>query len=144
MTDAELRAMLEEATPGPWEWRDTEEGFYCSIYGADEKFVISPALHFDGRDEDGEADYHGYTEVRNEADACLIAAAPELAEEVLRLREALEAFELWRATNVARARGLAESMSELPTEVRPEGVEENCAEIVKLLAARDAAKGGGG
>lgn len=57
----------------------------------------------------------------------------EVRAEVARLSEERERLRMWLATDVARARGLAESMTDLPRDFRTEGVEENAAQIVKLL-----------
>ena len=69
MTDDELRKLLADATPGPW--RDGQEG-NVRVYGPD-----------------GMAEHSGLIAnvFKGRANARLIAAAPDLAAEVLRLRE---------------------------------------------------------
>jgi hypothetical protein len=71
MTNEQIREMLEAATPGPW--RDGQEG-NIRVYGPD-----------------GMAEHSGLIAnvFKGRANARLIAAAPDLAAEVLRLREAL-------------------------------------------------------
>lgn len=79
-----------------------------------------------------------------EALRCAAAGDPSqvnLALDALnRLQEQLEAAQaenrmlrMWLCTDGAMARGLAESMTELPIAFSVEGVEENCARIVELL-----------
>lgn len=92
--------------------------------------------------------------VRNHADSdnSWPQWANVLADEIERLwdvEDENKALRMWLVTDGARARGLAESMTELSSFVRLEGVEENSAEIVRLLnieerlnlpsASRDAA-----
>ena len=69
MTDDELRALLAGATPGPWAaiWRPNIRNYALQL---------GP----------GDVDCMAHHEQRN---ARLIAAAPELAAEVLRLRRVL-------------------------------------------------------
>ena len=81
-TDEELRALLAAATPGPWEWW-TSNSF---------RRLSSNATRKDGDVMYGVAqrDGHGDVVLPNGGwdgpDAKLIAAAPDLAAEVLRLR----------------------------------------------------------
>src|SRR5574341_1954069 len=75
-----------------------------------------------------------YTELKNDRDGKgFLRDAAEA--KMRRLEEELQTFQLWMGSDVARARGLAQSMSELPTSVRLEGIEENAAEIERLLAS---------
>lgn len=79
MTDlstSNLKRLLDEVTPGPWEVRanyedgDPRPDTSCQIFSADEKYLgIVHSPHAD-----------------------LAAAAPELAQEVLRMREELIAW----------------------------------------------------
>ena len=75
MTDHDLRKLLSAATPGPWSW--------CSEDG---EWFLSPGIlavesgMTDGTPDGDTIDY---------ANAALIAAAPDLAAEVLRLRDGL-------------------------------------------------------
>jgi len=69
MTDDELRALLAEATPGSWRYERMDCGDH---YG----MRIGP-------------DVTGQLLATSPSDAALLAAAPELAAEVLRLREEL-------------------------------------------------------
>ena len=86
-TDEELRALLAAATPGPWEWW-TSNSF---------RRLSSNATRKDGDVMYGVAqrDGHGDVVLPNGGwdgpDAKLIAAAPDLAAEVLRLREHIAA-----------------------------------------------------
>ena len=83
MTDDEIRAMLEGATPGPWRlgsWGD-------NVFGTgprDEWLTICRVKRDDAPLE----------ESPDGADARLIAAAPDAFAEVLRLREALREADL--------------------------------------------------
>lgn len=72
MTDDELRKLLADATPGPWTADDNDKCSIWRVYGP-------PGMLAEVFGDSAEAD----------ANAALIAAAPELAEEVLRLRAAL-------------------------------------------------------
>ena len=101
MKDEELRALLAAATPGPWEWW-TSNSF---------RRLSSNATRKDGDVMHGVAqrDGHGDVVLPNGGwdgpDAKLIAAAPDLAAEVLRLRAALrgvlEAYESTEALSIA-------------------------------------------
>lgn len=73
MSTGRLRELLEEATTGPWRV-DDETG---EIYGTNGKQVVYP---LDGGTE-------VWMEWATDADYILAAGAPELAEEVIRLRE---------------------------------------------------------
>lgn len=64
-----LRELLDETPPGPW---------LCERDGDEYEFVI------------GTADFGIITEVDNETDGRLIALAPDLAAELLRLRDGVE------------------------------------------------------
>ena len=64
-TSSELREMLEEATPGPWRAVEASICERCAHVRASATLVCSADM----------------------ADASLIALAPQLAEEVIRLRE---------------------------------------------------------
>lgn len=73
-------AALDKATPGPWRRVNT----YCKI--ADETYVkmqsTTKSVAFIARD----------------VDLTLIAAAPDLAREVIRLREALKTAAKWSSS----------------------------------------------
>lgn len=73
LSNTNLKRLLDEATPGPWEARanykegDPRPDTSCQLFSADEKYLgIVHSPH-----------------------AALAAAAPELAQEVLRMREEL-------------------------------------------------------
>lgn len=80
----ELRRIVAEASPGPWELRDAESyngrstTYYLDVWDGDLNVIASEAhrAHGDG----------GRSNMR------LIALAPQLAAEVLQLREALQAL----------------------------------------------------
>lgn len=77
MTDlstANLKRLLDEATPGPWHVWDAYE---------DEEYLPDTALQLHG--VDGE-----YLGIMHGQDAHLAAAAPDLAQEVLRLRHEMD------------------------------------------------------
>jgi hypothetical protein len=125
MTSEDIREMLEAATPGPWRigsWGD-------NVFGTgpkDEWLTICRVKRDDAPIE----------ETRDAVDARLIAAAPDLAAEVLRLREqaafrdeadALLAhsrnaeLEALRA-EVERLRGSLTDIGELPTVYAEQGI----------------------
>ncbi|EOI0552141.1 hypothetical protein ACMF9N_001796 [Campylobacter jejuni] len=80
----ELRKLLTEAAPGPWEVEELEQqragcppsiGFWVS--GEDARYIASEEVLSE--------DYN-----QTERDFTLIALAPQLAEEVIRLRDEIE------------------------------------------------------
>lgn len=75
MTDEELQKLLAEATPGPWIHDEEDQG----KYGVNYSILRKDNILYDV------AEMVGY-----EADARLIAAAPDLAREVLALRKVAE------------------------------------------------------
>lgn len=88
MTDlstSNLKRLLDETTPGPWEaW-----GYYMDGEPRpDDSHQI--------RSADGE-----YLGIMYASDAILTAAAPQLAQEVIRMREALHDLnEVWEAVSI--------------------------------------------
>lgn len=85
-TTAHLECLLEQATPGPWEYK-LEDGYIMGdlveilngwIQTADGKTVLGTGLEINDEQE-----------LRNLA---LAAAAPELAQEVLRMRRELNSI----------------------------------------------------
>lgn len=81
MTDEELQKLLAEATPGPWIHDEEDQG----KYGVNYSILRKDNILYDV------AEMVGY-----EADARLIAAAPDLAREVLALRKVAEALVVTR------------------------------------------------
>lgn len=79
MSTGRLREMLDEATPGPWRADDTTG----EIYDTNGKQVAYPLEEYG--DEI-------WIEWATDADHILAAGAPELAEEVIRLREDLRHY----------------------------------------------------
>lgn len=80
-TSRELRELLNKAAPGPWEVEELEQqragcppsiGFWVS--GEDARYIASEEVLSEDYDQ-------------TERDFTLIALAPQLAEEVIRLRE---------------------------------------------------------
>lgn len=80
----ELRKLLTEAAPGPWEVEELEQqwadcppsvGFWVS--GEDSRYIASEEVLSEDYDQ-------------TERDFTLIALAPQLAEEVIRLREEID------------------------------------------------------
>ena len=83
-TSSELREMLDEATPGPWgfdqldqQWAGCPPSTEFWVYGESPRDIAAVEVI---------AEYHGQTE-RN---FTLISLAPQLAEEVIRLREEID------------------------------------------------------
>jgi hypothetical protein len=58
---------MSEHTPGPWEWSHTNDRYRHTIHVGIVEIAKTPRCHIDDHDE-------------NEANARLIAAAPELLE----------------------------------------------------------------
>ncbi|WP_305137944.1 hypothetical protein [Corynebacterium hiratae] len=106
MTDlstANLKRLLDEATPGPWR---AEVGAAGVPEGWDEHWI---ALHMGhnsmydvGREPPAEEEYANFT---------LAALAPELADEVLRMREALhDLSEVWEEVSIDPQRTSSEQL----------------------------------
>lgn len=79
LTTMHLKCLLEKATPGPWEYEGPQ---FQEITTLDQDGLEQPVVSLDR-----------YTEketCNRPADMNLAAAAPELAEEVIRLREHIE------------------------------------------------------
>ena len=79
-TSRELREMLDEATPAPWGFEQLNQ--QCVDYATTEFWLSSEEPRFIATME-VMAEYHDQTE----RDFTLIALAPQLAEEVIRLRD---------------------------------------------------------
>ena len=115
-TDEELRALLAAATPGPWEWW-TSNSF---------RRLSSNATRKDGDVMYGVAqrDGHGDVVLPNGGwdgpDAKLIAAAPDLAAEVLRLREQVAAQAEREARLVAALRAAFQAVNDSYAEAQAE------------------------
>lgn len=92
MQTDEIEKLLAEATPGPWEWVDAHSGGYHHLirWVAGETFPNGDQ-RYEMVHSDGSAcgEYGADIDVDG-ADARLIAMAPDLAAEVVRLRNALE------------------------------------------------------
>lgn len=87
LTDDEIRALLDGATPGPWAWDDRRGWAYLSGGGWIQFARV--AVEVDDKPN-----------AEGQANARLIAAAPSLAAEVLRLREALREIQQMRVLAV--------------------------------------------
>ena len=89
MTDNEIRNLLAGATPGPWEWigERADIGLYSSPQRGRRRNALVPRAGCIAR-MDAEGRYHPVGDPAR-ANARLLAAAPALAAEVLRLRRAL-------------------------------------------------------
>ena len=74
LTTTHLKCLLEQATPGPWSVIETYP------HGA-------PRLDMSRQIGSANGEYLG---IMHEPDVCLAAAAPALAQEVIRLREHIE------------------------------------------------------
>lgn len=70
LTTAKLKQLLDEATPGPWEVGDTNSDVITDQNGDGVLWNADQAVDWSRRDED----------------VSLAALAPELAQEVIRLR----------------------------------------------------------
>ena len=84
-SDDELRALLAEATPGPWE--------FLEAHNHDDEWSATHSLTICSSDDDDLASIYSSADAtvsiprtQAVANAALIAAAPALAAEVLRLR----------------------------------------------------------
>jgi hypothetical protein len=88
MTDDEIEKLLRDAMPGLWRYRpDPDHDDWGTVREPDGSIIVLvrgttiPASEFDQHRRSGTDPY--------EANARLIAAAPDLAKEVLRLRALL-------------------------------------------------------
>jgi len=102
MTSEQIREMLEAATPGPWSTRPDP----CHYDTMSDVVSIGPNLY---AAVGGKAQWQ-----EQEANARLIAAAPDLAAEVLRLRDELASGSFYKESDIdamqdeiARLRGVA-------------------------------------
>ncbi|HAT1400384.1 TPA: hypothetical protein I8W35_002305 [Corynebacterium striatum] len=92
LTTSNLKRLLAEASPGPWEALATYDG------GAPRRDTT--------REMRAAGEYLGIMHTPN---AALAAAAPELADEILRMREALhDLSEVWEAIRIDPTRTPAE------------------------------------
>ena len=80
LTTMHLKCLLEQATPGPWEY-DPGEGPDARYIGDSNIWGMCIGVEANGEGSDC-----------SDADLALAAAAPELNQEVLRLREELIAW----------------------------------------------------
>lgn len=101
MTDlstTNLKRLLDEATPGPWEYDPgQQEDMRCII---DTETFGSMRIDITPNGEGSDC---------SDADLTLAAAAPQLAQEVLRKREALhDLSEVWEAVSIDPNRTPAE------------------------------------
>jgi hypothetical protein len=101
MDNDTIRKLLDEATPGPWHSEEKPGmqamGLRSNIgVWADHRYNAALALDDDDIDPEDEcwlAGIWGKLSDKDRANARLIAAAPDLAAEVLRLRAELAALE---------------------------------------------------
>lgn len=91
LTTAKLKQLLDEATPGPWEVEDTNSDVITDQNGDGVLWNADQAVGWSRRDED----------------VSLAALAPELAEEVIRLRGEIKG--LITAMEVKAATGESQS-----------------------------------
>ena len=75
LTTTNLKRLLEQATPGPWEAEEDVWGHVDVSDGTGHKMI-----------------WGGYCGFQSKSDPKLAAHAPELAEEVIRLRKGLKAI----------------------------------------------------
>lgn len=81
LTTMHLKCLLEKATPGPWEYDPGEQGDERCIVDAETwNMCINPTSNGEGSS-------------CSDAELYLAAAAPELAEEVLRMRNELTSLQ---------------------------------------------------
>ncbi len=92
LNEKHVRELLEASTPGPWKAHDD----YVDL-------DINPDVY---QMQDSKGDYLG---LMHGHDAYLAALAPQLAQEVLRMREALhDLSEVWEAISIGPYRTPAE------------------------------------
>ncbi|CQD05055.1 conserved hypothetical protein [Corynebacterium striatum] len=100
MTDlstSNLKRLLADAAPGPWEYVPGEAIDERCIVNLD---TATPCIAIAANDEGSDC---------NDADLTLAALAPPLADEVLRMREALhDLSEVWEAISIGPYRTPAE------------------------------------
>ena len=106
VTSEDIRKMLDEATPGPWwvctydagdyPWYD-HNGPCPSIQAPDE--CDCAVVHWDGFKQEYWSACDG-NQKQIEANARLIAAAPDLAAEVLRLRDELASGSFYKESDI--------------------------------------------
>ena len=91
--------MSDKHTPGPW-MRDRESGFDCDVRAANGRKIASVNVQNQPKSKEGWV----LRKKENEANACLIAAAPELLE-ALKLIASAEnsALDLAYCKGIARA-----------------------------------------
>jgi|DEB0MinimDraft_6_1074348.scaffolds.fasta_scaffold131289_2 hypothetical protein len=83
------RVMTEaKHTPGPWEWIKSDEYGYSALVNAD----LNREVIVTGGFNDGDAPITWMGEEMSNADARLIAAAPELLEALEALNATIDAF----------------------------------------------------
>lgn len=88
----ELRNLLGEVTPGKWVATMTHPTNACAHVDQADGYVSIATCY--GGDEGSEQDEHGMwsSQPRRDANATLIALAPEMADELIRLRAHAEAM----------------------------------------------------
>ena len=97
-TSRELREMLDEATPAPWRAVEASICERCAHVRASATLVRSADM----------------------ADASLIALAPQLAEEVIRLREEIDRLK-WYCLDGCRAAEAEEARTDGEAKAREQG-----------------------
>ena len=113
-TNRELQEMLDEATPGPWgfdqldqQWAGCPPSTEFWVYGESPRDIAAVEVI---------AEYHGQTE-RN---FTLISLAPQLAEEVIRLREEIDRLK-WYCLDGCRAAEAEEARTDGEAKAREQG-----------------------
>ena len=100
-TSRELREMLDEATPAPWRAVEASICEHCAHVRASATLVCSADM----------------------ADASLIALAPQLAEEVIRLREEIDRLK-WYCLDGCRVAEAEEAHTTGEHKAREQGKQE--------------------
>ena len=116
-TNRELREMLEEATPGPWEFDFAN--LRWDERPASTLFWVSGDGPLDIAQRDAQSENRDQTE----QNFTLIALAPQLAEEVIRLREEIDRLK-WYCLDGCRVAEAEEAHTTGEHKAREQGKQE--------------------